>query len=120
MNRPMKTLLLLAMMMIAAVPAFAAGPTATLQAQIVPVPAGGPGAPAVAQAAGFTTLAANFDFSQPAYATQSNWMDCSQTNNAVTWHNFFPSNACNFFQVTDPATGDTVMRNQWLPLWSFR
>ena len=33
--------------------------------------------PADAQAAGFTKCAANYDFTQPFYATASNWLDCA-------------------------------------------
>lgn len=76
-----KKLLLAAMMMIAAAPlAFAAGPTASLSVQIVPVPAG-PQPPPAAQAAGYTTLAFHSDFSQPFYATLSNWLDCAGAAN---------------------------------------
>src|SRR6266478_9018702 len=53
-----------------------ADPSATLPVQIVP--SGSPRAiPAGAQAAGFTTLALDADFSLPFYATQSNWLDCA-------------------------------------------
>ncbi len=81
----MKKLLLAAVMMIAA-PAFGASPTATLSAQIVPAPSGPP-VPAAAQAAGFTTVAANWDFSQPLYANSANWYDCpTGTNLSLPWH----------------------------------
>ncbi len=108
----MKKLLLAVMMMIASAPlAFAASPTATLQAQIVPAQVGPP-VPAAAAAAGFTTLAANYDFSQPLYAAQSNWLDCNDNNSSLPWHAGVPglsSASCNIFQGVDPSTGQTIM-----------
>ena len=95
--------------------AYAGTPRATLPGQIVP-----PTVPAPAAAAGFTTLAANYDFSQPQYATQSNWLDCSDTNSALPWHYGPPYNTpsqlppCNINQKTDPVTGQTVLAVQWL------
>src|SRR5215475_4350042 len=53
--------------------AYAGNPSADLSVQIVPAV---PQVPAGAQAAGFTTLAANYDFSQPKYASQSNYLTC--------------------------------------------
>jgi hypothetical protein len=47
--------------------------SADLTVQVVPA-ASSPAVPAGAQAAGFTTLAANYDFTQP---LPSNWLGCS-------------------------------------------
>jgi hypothetical protein len=79
--------------------------------------AGSSSAPAQAVAAGFSTLAADFDFSTATYAVTSNWLDCSGTNASYTWHletqYGTPCNA--FFQTTDPLDGSTVLDMQWLP-----
>ena len=42
--------------------------------------------PAGAQAAGFTHCAANYDFSQPFYATQSNWLNCAGASKPPILH----------------------------------
>jgi hypothetical protein len=83
-----------------------------------------PFAPSPAVAAGFSTLAADYDFSQPLYATQSNWLDCSgtDTNPAHQWHAGIwwstpPGQGgipCNINQVTDPVYGNIVMDFKWL------
>ena len=78
-----------------------------------------PTLPTEAANAGFTTLAANYDFSQPLYATQSNWLDCtgSSANAALPWHaNYFNSfwPTCNINQATDPVTSQTVLRQTYL------
>jgi hypothetical protein len=79
--------------------------------------------PTEAAAAGFTTLAFNADFSQPQYATQSNWLDCTGalTGASVpgaTWHwgnpGLRPPLPCNINQATDPSTGQTVLDIQFL------
>jgi hypothetical protein len=70
----MKRTLLFATVLLAPSLAYSANPTADS------------GAPAGALAAGFTTLAANYDFSQALYATQSNWLDCNGTNDSLPWH----------------------------------
>jgi hypothetical protein len=99
--------------------------TATLPLTIsVQPPSSGPSVPSEAATAGFTTLAANYDFSQPLYATQSNWLDCSGTdiNPAHQWHAGIwwstpPGQGgipCNIHQVTDPIYGNTVMNFKWL------
>ena len=82
---------------------------------------GGPSSvspPAEAAAAGFTTLAANYDFSQPLYAVQSNWLDCTNTNASVAWHQGSPGLTgalpCNINQATDPSTGGTVLDLKYL------
>jgi hypothetical protein len=91
--------------------------SADLTVQVVPA-ASSPAVPAAAQAAGFTTLAANWDFSQATYATQSNWLDCNDNNSSLAWHAGVPgvtSIACNIFQTVDPNTGQTVMHFLQLP-----
>src|SRR5262249_10166574 len=65
-------------------------PSADLSVQIVPAPST-PTIPAGAQAAGFTTLAVNYDFSQPQYANQSNWLGC--------YNGSFPSSGFQWYQV---------------------
>jgi len=65
--------------------AHGANPTADLSVQIVPA-GSAPAVPAAAQAAGFTTLALNADFSQPEYAGSS-WFDCGGSENTdKVWH----------------------------------
>jgi hypothetical protein len=77
-----------------------------------------PTPPTEAANAGFTTLAANYDFSQPLYATQSNWLDCNNTNNSLIWHigspGFGATLPCNINQVTDPVSGLKVLDMQYL------
>src|ERR1700730_17424147 len=84
----------------------------------ITIPSSGPTPPAEAVAAGFTTLAANYDFSQPFYATQSNWLDCTGALTgasvpSATWHwgnpGLRPSLPCNINQATDPVTGQPVL-----------
>jgi hypothetical protein len=94
-----------------------AAPAANLSVEIVP--ASGSSAPIEAANAGFTTLAQSWDFSQPLYATQSNWYDCSGTdfsNRSVLFHQGNPGvnlvNPCNVNQVNDGGT--LVMDYQWL------
>jgi hypothetical protein len=53
--------------------AYGGNPSADLSVQIVPA---APPIPAGAQAAGFTTLAANYNFSEPLYANNANWLGC--------------------------------------------
>jgi hypothetical protein len=99
---------------------YGASPSADLSVQIV---SSTPPVPAVAQAAGFTTLALNSDFSQPLYAIQSNWLDCFPNGNkSLPWHEadiFNKGNAppCNVPQVQDPVTGDTVIDMYFDPSW---
>jgi hypothetical protein len=97
--------------------AYSANPSTNLTVQIAPA-GSDPAVPTEAANAGFTTLAANFDFSQPLYATQSNWLDCVGTNNSLPWHKGSPGVTntvpCNVHQVVDPVTGQTVMDLQRL------
>jgi hypothetical protein len=57
-----------------------------------PPSGGGPSPPTEAAKAGFTTLAANYDFSTSTYARQSNWLDWTgtNTNSNFLWHNSWP------------------------------
>jgi hypothetical protein len=95
-----------------------ADPSATLPVQIVP--SGSPQAiPAGAQAAGFTTLALEADFSQPFYATQSNWLDCAGATHPQwyrAWMGFGSSIAapCSATsQQVDPLTGKNALQIHW-------
>jgi hypothetical protein len=93
--------------------AYSANPTANLTVQVAPA-GSGLAVPTEAAAAGFTTLAANFDFSQPFYATRSNWLDCAGTNASLPWHVGAPgvdtSAGCtSIVQATDPLTGQPAM-----------
>jgi hypothetical protein len=100
--------------------AHGANPTADLSVQIVPADAT-PAVPAAAQAAGFTTLAKNWDFSQPLYARESNWLDCGlSTNTNKDWHQnasiangppVFQVPICSVPQVVDQ--GFTVIDLPW-------
>jgi hypothetical protein len=80
--------------------------------------------PPEAQAAGFTTLAYNGDFSLPTFADpNTNWIDCTATDDSKLWHVGNPGisltyNPCNIHQVIDPVTGDTVLRFQYLPSYN--
>jgi hypothetical protein len=87
----------------------------------ITIPSSGLTPPAEAAAAGFTTLAANYDFSQPLYATQSNWLDCVGNNTSLPWHVGTPggisatNQICNIHQVTDPANSSlTVLDIKYL------
>ena len=105
--------------------AYAENPSADLSVQIVPA---GPQVPAGAQAAGFTTLAANYDFSQPKYASQSNYLTCgvlSSNAGSVTtdfWQevdgNGLSTMPCDINQITDTGPngdGSTVLELGWQP-----
>jgi len=73
---------------------------------------------AEAAAAGFMHCVANFDFSQPEYATLSNWFDCDGTNSSVLWHSGSAGvtfvNPCNIHQKMDPPANQKVMNFEWL------
>jgi hypothetical protein len=80
-----------------------AGNPSNLSMQIVPAESD-PAVPAEAAAAGFTTLAADYDFSKPLYATLSNWLDCG-SNPSLPWHwqnnSSIACNSTNISQVND-------------------
>ena len=84
----------------------------------ITIPSSDPTPPTEAAAAGFMKLAANYDFSQPLYAVQSNWLDCTNTNASVAWHQGSPGLTgalpCNINQATDPSTGGTVLDLKYL------
>ena len=73
--------------------------------------------PPEAAAAGFTHCAANWDFSQPAYAALSNWFDADGSNPNVIWHagsgGVTFCNPQTISQKHDPATGQTVENFHW-------
>jgi hypothetical protein len=99
--------------------AYAGNPSADLAVQIVPAVA----PPAPAAAAGFMTLARNWDFSQPKYAVQSNWLDCNGTRSDVEWHGGAPGQAltepCDIHQGLDDE-GNTVMVFNYPSSYSFK
>ena len=72
-----------------------------------------------AVAAGFTTLAANYDFSQPFYATQSNYLTCITTSVPpynTTWYQNSVYSAgvpCAINQVFDAVAGANVLDLHW-------
>src|SRR6516162_9423968 len=80
--------------------------------------------PPGAKLSGFTHCAANFDFSQPLYATLSNWFDCDGTNPNVLWHKGSAGvsfvNPCNIFQKVDTATSRKVVDFEWLASYGNR
>jgi hypothetical protein len=104
--------------------ALAADPSANLSVTVAPASTTNSGncnpnnPPPGALAAGFTTLAFCEDFSQPKYATLSNWLDptgnsAGQFEQTCTDN---PGNICGtggVSQGTDPATGKTVMHVHW-------
>jgi hypothetical protein len=79
--------------------------------------------PTLAANAGFTRCAINFDFGNSFYTTQSNWLDCTRTDNTKLLHyggafqpvgGPVPSGGCpDIHQATDPVTSDTVLLMQW-------
>jgi hypothetical protein len=100
--------------------AYGANPSAPLSVEVVPA-GSAPAIPAAAQAAGFTTLAANYDFSTPFYATQSNWLECNRASSATNqWYlgngGFTPPPpVCDVTQVFDSVADTNVMRFRWQP-----
>jgi hypothetical protein len=78
--------------------------------------------PAPAALAGLTTCAANYDFSDPSYATLTNWLDCTTYGTAAggqyQWHigiGGFPSwGQCGqFAMVNDSSIGKTVLKIEY-------
>jgi hypothetical protein len=78
----------------------------------------GPTPPPEAKAAGFLTLAANYDFSTPFYANTANWLDCDNTNPNVPWHKGAVGSLspvpCNESVGADPQYGGQVLDMKWL------
>jgi hypothetical protein len=105
----------------------AANPSGTSSVQVVPA-GSGPTAPAGAQAAGFTTIALNSDFTQP---MPDGWMgNCAHPGDGTPnnpqfynddkphmwWQNIWWSaqyEGCVIGQVTDPVYGGTVLDMPW-------
>jgi hypothetical protein len=112
---------LLAGALLAPVLAYGASPSTDLSVQIVPAIsptspspptssngiacAVGPNytgsVPAGASAAGFTTCAANFDFTQSFFATMSNWLDCAGASSPMWWLNSSGQDCSDFIMTTD-------------------
>jgi hypothetical protein len=113
---------LFAIALMGILPGAALGATATspLSAQVVVSCDIGPPAaiPPAAAAAGFTHCVANWDFSQPIYATLSHWFDCDGTNRNVIWHSGSRGvtfvNPCNIHQKLDSTINRNVMNFEWL------
>jgi hypothetical protein len=111
------------------VPGFAYGqnPSALLTVQVVPssgsIACGiGPNyngsIPVGAQAAGFTTCAANYDFTSSAYANTSTWLDCAGATNPQWYHTIWwaaASPPCTVQIVNDSVAGSNVLDFTWLP-----
>jgi hypothetical protein len=96
--------------------AYAGNPTANFTINVVPAGGTTPPLPTPAQAAGFTTLAKNWDFSQPLYSNIANWADCgTSTNTTKDWHQKDWSGGvvpiCDIPQVSDQ--GFTVIDMHW-------
>ena len=77
-------------------------------------------APAGAAAAGFTTLAANYDFTQPLSA---GWLGCAPFNsNAHQWYQgqwwYSAEPPCDITQVTDTAAGTKVLAIKYAPAYA--
>ena len=116
--------------------ACAANPNADLSATNIPAtnpppsnppPTSTPVIDAAAEAAGFTTLAYNADFSTSAYATHSSpgftnqqygWLGCVGDPNFNQVHEFgefyLTPGPCDINQTTDPTYGNTVMDFRWI------
>jgi hypothetical protein len=96
--------------LLAPVLAYAGSPSTELSVQIVPAASPTPppsngiacdigpnykgSIPAAAQAAGFTHCAANYDFTQPFFATESSWLDCAGASNPM-WAQVIFANGSN-------------------------
>jgi hypothetical protein len=73
--------------------------------------------PPVAAAAGFTTLAVNYDFSSVAYADpNTNWLDCTDSDDTKIWHLGSPGvpsgvtyGGCDIHQKFDSVAGANVL-----------
>jgi hypothetical protein len=89
MPSALSLMVVLATMLIPAL-VYAGNPTANFTINVVPAGSccGALTPPPLAQAAGFTTLAANYDFSQPQYSgSSSTWLDCGGGNDtSKVWH----------------------------------
>jgi hypothetical protein len=96
--------------------AFSPSPGLSVQTE----PAGSDRAtPAQAQAAGFTLLAFESDFTQPFYTKASNWLDCAGASKPKwfrgAWPGFSNFAPCSQIrQATDPLTGTPAVEMTWL------
>src|ERR1700730_18026778 len=94
--------------------AYGGNPSADLQVQIVP--AGSPPVPAAAQAANFTTLALNSDFTSAFYANRAHWLDCAGATNPI-WYNVVygvgPAPCSNYAIIQDPVYGGQVLSQKY-------
>lgn len=128
-----KNVLLAGALLLAPVLAYGGSPNTDLSVQIVPAasptpppsPKGiacdiGPNytgtIPAGAQAAGFTHCAANYDFTQPFFATMSNWLDCAGASSPLWYNTGYNSTAtpCSDFSIVNDS-GSNVLEIQWTP-----
>ena len=98
--------------------AYAANPTANLPVQIVPA-GSAPAVAAAAQAAGFSTLAFNADWTQ---TMPANWLDCASSDDGQPHMMYqgmlfarsqIPCSAAQ--QVTDPDFGNLALDMYWQP-----
>lgn len=90
-------------------PALAYGGNPSVDLSIQIVPAAAPSVPAAAQAAGFTTLAANYDFTQ---TLPSNWLGCVPDDGQThQWYQQGQGNPppCDVAQVYDAVAGSNVL-----------
>jgi hypothetical protein len=125
-----KKVLLAGALLLAPVLAYGASPSTDLSVQIVPAAPPSPtppppssgiacdigpnytgSIPAAAQAAGFTHCAANYDFTNVAYANPATWLDC-QGASRPQW-TFAYGNCSHIFMTTDG--GIQVLDLEWPP-----
>jgi hypothetical protein len=103
--------------------AYGGNPSADLSGQIVPAEQD-PTPPPQAAAAGFTTLAANFDWANGqlcvgtncvAASPASNWLDCTGNDATRFWHGgYWTLLPCNAGLAVDPATGQNSLFVKYL------
>ena len=103
--------------------AYGGNPSADLSVQIVPA-GQDPTPPPQAAAAGFTTLAANFDWANGqlcvgtncvAASPASNWLDCTGNDATKFWHGaYWTPLPCNAGLAVDPATGQNSLFVKYL------
>jgi hypothetical protein len=95
---------------LAALPALAYAVTANLTLHVT----GTSSVPGPANGAGFTQLIISEDFSQPFYATRSNWLDCAGATSPLwyrAWIGFGIDSPCSAYsQEIDSQTGQPALR----------
>lgn len=121
---------LLAGALLVPVLAYGASPSTDLSVQIVPAASPKPPSngiacgvgpnytgsiPAAAQAAGFTTCAANYDFTNSAYANTSTWLDCAGAS-SPQWYSIGGTPCSNSFVITSDS-GSQVLDMHFDPSW---